>query len=392
MFGLVSYEGSSDEDGCDSTEEKPQTVPKQSTVDSHISDEEDDLSITSRCATFNHEINASKQLDDSILDNLDSIQVSNDNKVFSHLPAPASHSLNSLASVLSSGISKTKGQSSVKITIPSLDEFDDVDEDFNEPKKTKIKASLKGSGLFSILPKPRHEFLATQNVHSTSSAMSNIKCIPNTLVPRQIAKRKMKTSNKKSDVIDYDSNESDDETLPDDNFFTIPTAEEKQDNVPDKNIEEYMKPIVQEKPKKDIVSNGFQEQGPSAPPSEENYVSYPSVEPSSYDRSLDEPIELNDEVIRKLGGRKRKGEDFKLIEVDGSALRPEPGEWLTKQLSQETGYKPSCKKGTGPTSQQKRKHQITYLAFQAKANELDLKNQWANNRQSKRQTQSKYGF
>lgn len=30
--------------------------------------------------------------------------------------------------------------------------------------------------------------------------------------------------------------------------------------------------------------------------------------------------------------------------------------------------------------------------FQAKENELELKNQWANNRMSRKQTQAKYGF
>jgi len=40
----------------------------------------------------------------------------------------------------------------------------------------------------------------------------------------------------------------------------------------------------------------------------------------------------------------------------------------------------------------KRKHQITYLAHEAKAREQELQNQWAQNRMSRRQTQSKYGF
>lgn len=30
--------------------------------------------------------------------------------------------------------------------------------------------------------------------------------------------------------------------------------------------------------------------------------------------------------------------------------------------------------------------------FQAKANEIELQNQWANSKMSRRQTQSKYGF
>ena len=88
----------------------------------------------------------------------------------------------------------------------------------------------------------------------------------------------------------------------------------------------------------------------------------------------------------------------------------------------------SRKKKDQPSGQQKRKHQITYLAhqvrftcishwrkavsslfmlfedlrefyltclyliLQAKERELELKNDWANNRQNRKATQSKYGF
>ncbi len=41
---------------------------------------------------------------------------------------------------------------------------------------------------------------------------------------------------------------------------------------------------------------------------------------------------------------------------------------------------------------QKRKHQITYLAVEAKAREQELQQQWAANRANRRQTKMKYGF
>lgn len=50
------------------------------------------------------------------------------------------------------------------------------------------------------------------------------------------------------------------------------------------------------------------------------------------------------------------------------------------------------KKGDQPTGQQRRKHQITYLIHQAKERELELKNNWADNKMTRRQTQAKYGF
>lgn len=50
------------------------------------------------------------------------------------------------------------------------------------------------------------------------------------------------------------------------------------------------------------------------------------------------------------------------------------------------------KKGDQPTGQQRRKHQITYLIHQAKEREMELKNSWAENKLTRRQTQAKYGF
>lgn len=40
----------------------------------------------------------------------------------------------------------------------------------------------------------------------------------------------------------------------------------------------------------------------------------------------------------------------------------------------------------------RRKHHITYLAQQAKANQQELQNQWAHNRYTRKLTQAKYGF
>ena len=45
-----------------------------------------------------------------------------------------------------------------------------------------------------------------------------------------------------------------------------------------------------------------------------------------------------------------------------------------KALSEETEYRSSHKKNDGPTSQQKRKHQITYLAHQVKYHSCDKVN------------------
>ena len=71
--------------------------------------------------------------------------------------------------------------------------------------------------------------------------------------------------------------------------------------------------------------------------------------------------------LQRLCGRraKRQQQDMQLIEVSGDAIMPDPNEWLTKQMTQEQDTKThSHRKNDGPTTQQRRKHQITYLAFQ----------------------------
>ncbi|XP_022105540.1 proline-rich protein PRCC-like isoform X2 [Acanthaster planci] len=67
-------------------------------------------------------------------------------------------------------------------------------------------------------------------------------------------------------------------------------------------------------------------------------------------------------------------------------------DWLKKNLTEEKEYRAKLRKEQLPTGQQRRKHQITFLAHQAKERELELKNQWANNRQTRKDTQMKYGF
>ncbi|KAJ4447758.1 hypothetical protein ANN_09766 [Periplaneta americana] len=75
------------------------------------------------------------------------------------------------------------------------------------------------------------------------------------------------------------------------------------------------------------------------------------------------------QLLQRLCGRraKRQQQEMQLIEVSGDAIMPDPNEWLTKQLTQEQETKihsHSHRKNDGPTTQQRRKHQITYLAFQ----------------------------
>jgi proline-rich protein PRCC len=55
-------------------------------------------------------------------------------------------------------------------------------------------------------------------------------------------------------------------------------------------------------------------------------------------------------------------------------------------------YKVDNSKLKTPTSNQKRKHQITWLAHEAKERELELQKHWAVGSQARKDSRSKYGF
>ncbi|KAL4629538.1 proline-rich protein PRCC [Arapaima gigas] len=104
---------------------------------------------------------------------------------------------------------------------------------------------------------------------------------------------------------------------------------------------------------------------------------------------------FDDEAFRRLQGKRNRGkEEVKFLDIKGDDQLSGSQQWLTKNMSEEKEQRKSFskKKGEQPTGQQRRKHQITYLIHQAKERELELKNSWADNKLTRRQTQAKYGF
>lgn len=81
-----------------------------------------------------------------------------------------------------------------------------------------------------------------------------------------------------------------------------------------------------------------------------------------------------------------------ILDLHEHDIKPDNKEWYQNALLQGTGPEEQEAVKAVPGGILKRKHQITYLAQQAKANEQQLKNLWAQNRATRQQTQSKYGF
>ncbi|XP_047984524.1 proline-rich protein PRCC isoform X2 [Leguminivora glycinivorella] len=285
-----------------------------------------------------------------------------------------------------------------KITVPSLSDFRDVEDTAPAVKPKKVNG--KKSGLLSILPQPRNAVLST-----TKSLIPHIltqKPKPNPTVKKKVPLPPIK-KDKPTLAIDY-SDDSDDEVQND--FFSINKPVELPEDMPldidEKVISKKEEGIPAPKQPRDIQSYFKQDTAETVQPeySESSSYDYQHEASSGYENGYAAQGSSNDaldeEAIMKLCGArgKRKREDIQIVDVNQSEVLADAREWLAKGLTDDTSKRVSSskRKGNEPTSQQKRKHQITYLAHQAKANEVELQNQWANNRQSKRQTQSKYGF
>lgn len=94
----------------------------------------------------------------------------------------------------------------------------------------------------------------------------------------------------------------------------------------------------------------------------------------------------------KRGIKRKELKEADIIEINGEDIKPDQREWMVKALTEEPVQRPVSMQSCGINSQSKKKHQITYLAHQAKAMELELKNQWSQNRMARKQAKSKYGF
>ncbi|OWR53623.1 Proline-rich protein PRCC [Danaus plexippus plexippus] len=282
-----------------------------------------------------------------------------------------------------------------RITIPLLSDFKDV-QNTVPTSKTKCMGEKK-SGLLGILPQPKNKFTSTTkslipNVVSQNTKTNNInkKQLPSPV--------KLKTEAKSCLVNEYSDESDNDEDVQND-FFSIHKCVELP---PDAPLDIDVKPVERPSTKEPRSLESYFKK-------ETHVELQPDIDldnPMNYvDDTIPEPIQsienntneiLNEEAILKLTGArgKRKREDIQIVDINQQEILDEARAMLMEGLMKDTSkiQSSSRKTGNGPTSQQKRKHQITYLAHQAKANEQELQNQWANNRMSRRQTQSKYGF
>merc|ERR1712012_725271 len=125
--------------------------------------------------------------------------------------------------------------------------------------------------------------------------------------------------------------------------------------------------------------------GPAVAPYPPPAPSYP--EPGQFVES--------EEAIMRLAGKQNKLKEMKedpnmkIMDVHEDDMRGDPRVWLTKAMTEEQAPRPT---GKGPKGLARSRHQITYLAHQAKERDWELRQDWATARENKRASASKSGF
>ncbi|XP_068603446.1 proline-rich protein PRCC [Brachionichthys hirsutus] len=335
--------------------------------------------------------------------------------------------------VLSSLPKPRKRTEPVKITVPQI-QGRDSDSDEDEPAKKKQPQGA-GSGLSSLLPQPKN--LRVKEIHRH--------LIPHTLTKRQEPKgpkpgapapgllgssaspSAIKAAAKSAALQvarQIAADDQDNEDIAPHNYFSlsessqpavIPSLDPDPDPEPEAPADLLPFSPTDEPGQSDapLDFGGNQEgagawvgqyqqyqqpvAGPEAPPP--GFYNEPYYEePNPGVGESEEPGQsamFDDEAFMRLQGKRNRGkEEVKFLEIKGDDQLSGNQQWMTKNMTEEKQNRQSFskRKGAQPTGQQRRKHQITYLIHQAKERELELKNNWAENKLTRRQTQAKYGF
>lgn len=289
----------------------------------------------------------------------------------------------------------------VKITIPSLAELGEDD----APKAKLVSVGpnpMKPNSLLGMLPPPKFHagFGKPKEKPDSTASTSSIKpSITKTtsLVPHTVANRMKEAAAKpkpkptattvKKTSLGLNYNNSDDSDNDDDNggdFFSLNTKEK----LPEVSASEISAMVAKKASRMAEFSKNLNETERNAMEVDE-YV----AEPSTSNVSNQDEINIEALIGARAAKRSRKG-DIQFIDISQDQVTTSHDEWKRNQLQGETQFQPTGRLVTtgDPGAGTKKKHQITYLAYQAKANEAELQAMWATNRQSRRQTQSKYGF
>ncbi|KAM6899470.1 proline-rich protein PRCC [Xenentodon cancila] len=322
----------------------------------------------------------------------------------------------------------------VKIPVPQV-QRGDSDSDDDEPASKKPQAQGAGSGLSSILPQPKNLTVKERDRPLIPHALTKRQeptgpkpggpaqgLIGSSPSPSAIKAAAKSAALQVARQIATDDQDNEEDITPQ-NYFSLgessqplPAVVPSVDTEPGAPTE----PLTYPDPDADELGQSdapldfggnheeagawgaqYQYQQPLSGPEALTQGYYDGLYYPDPDPGLAEPEEpgqsalFDDEAFMRLQGKRNRGkEEVKFLDIKGDDQLSGNQQWMTKNMTEEkqTRQSFSKKRGEQPTGQQRRKHQITYLIHQAKERELELKNSWAENKLTRRQTQAKYGF
>ncbi|XP_048848508.1 proline-rich protein PRCC [Brienomyrus brachyistius] len=333
----------------------------------------------------------------------------------------------------------------VKISIPEI-QRGDSDSDEDEPAKKKVLPQGSGGGLSSLLPQPRNLVLKetqrplvphtlTKRPQESRTPARSLGATPApgaSASPSAIKAAAKSAAMQLARQMAQEEDGSDEEVAPE-NYFSLQDSVEPPPATPVSDPEPSTASVLPPPPGMEApfqsdapLDFGSAPQGCTRPSSTWDGQEMDSYYPQYQDATGQIPAAdafsqeyyagnyyqesesgvtggeeagssslFDDEAFRRLQGKRNRGkEEVKFLEIKGDDQLSGSQQWLTKNMTEEKEQRKSFskKKGEQPTGQQRRKHQITYLIHQAKERELELKNSWADNKLTRRQTQAKYGF
>ena len=318
--------------------------------------------------------------------------------------APSSSSLiQSSSSVISSGLQRLTGRSTsgrVQILAPSFDDLDSSSDDDDESvsRFRKTTASSSGSGLRALLPPVKtssskstasatkiisqpassHTFIRPDVTLTGEARMSEARPVTVTsLIPHSL-KRPVTVSSadksfnncSKKKKIEEDGEEA---AVDPRSFFSL--SDDGDADGFEQNVHA-------------LPSLSSVEMAPEVSSSLTPVVHSTPVYSVDCGRDMSES-QLKKKIAQRFGDDANSADKIELIDININEEMGGNRDFL-KTISQEKQDEEAG--GPAPNTTMKRKHHITYLAHQAKARELALKEEWARNRITRNQSKAKYGF
>lgn len=273
-------------------------------------------------------------------------------------------------------------QITADLSLLNAQHSDDSDDE-EERERKRLKKSMHGSRLITMLPKPKNPTKATTSKSTLTSlvpnSVANRSKAPITSTKAQIETIEKKPENPASSGSSFFFTNSDDDD--DDEDIQLPQIEKEILPTP---FASSAAPVFDARPV----------YGPSKPEVIPDAILTDSLY-SPLDQSLPKLDPNKDITYKKFiaskFGEEASANDIKFVDFDMSKHLSQNTDWL-KNITIEKEDRDEEDEGNAPNSTARRKNQITFLAYQAKKRETELKNQWAANRQSKNQTRAKYGF